>query len=169
MANRQLYLLRHGKSSWDEDLPDRQRPLAARGERAAELMGRFLADVGEAPDRVLTSTAVRAATTAALAASAGRWRGEIVDVPELYGATATELLDVVAGRAGAAERVVVVGHEPTMSQAIGTLCGRQRVRFPTAALARLDLDVGRWEGIARGSGELRWLVTPRLLQSAGRR
>ncbi len=169
MAAAQLYLFRHGKSAWDEPVPDRERELAPRGARAAPLVGRFLADIGEAPDRVLTSNARRAHDTAVLAGRAGAWPGDLVVVPELYGATAAELIELVALHGGVAERLVVVGHEPTMSQALGMLCGRVEVRVPTAALARVDLDIARWRDAVPGAGELRWLVTPRLLRAAGRR
>ncbi|MEM8904552.1 MAG: histidine phosphatase family protein [Actinomycetota bacterium] len=169
MVDAQLYLLRHAKSAWDVDVPDRERALAPRGRKAAPLMGRFLADVGEAPELVLTSGARRAHDTAALAGAAGDWSAPVEVVSELYGATAGELVEVVRRRSRSVDRVLVVGHEPGMSQAIATLCGRVEVRFPTAALARIDLAVRSWRDVAAGSGALRWLVTPRLLRSAGRR
>lgn len=169
MAAAQLYLTRHGKSAWGEPVPDRERALAPRGARAAQLIGRFLTDIGEAPDRVLTSNARRAHETATLASRAGGWDCGVVVVAELYGASAADLIDLVAQHGGIAERLVVVGHEPTLSQAVGMLCGRVQVRVPTAALARIDLDIERWRDAVPGSGELRWLVTPRLLKAAGRR
>ena len=71
---RQLLVLRHGKSDWDADYRgDHERPLASRGRRAAAAVGRFLAAAGPMPDRVLSSSAVRALSTVRLAAEAGRW------------------------------------------------------------------------------------------------
>ena len=70
---RSLLLLRHAKSAWPDGVADLERPLARRGERAAELVGRFLAGHGLVPDRVVSSPARRAAETAerVLAASTG--------------------------------------------------------------------------------------------------
>ena len=167
MTARSLYLFRHGKSAWDEPLPDRERPLAPRGQRAASLVGRFLSRIDEAPDRVLVSTATRARETAARAGRAGDWSATHDVVVELYGATAAELLAIVGQQGRTERRLAVVAHEPTLSQAIGALCGRVQVRFPTAAVARIDVDVVAWADIVPGAGELRWLVTPRLLRSAG--
>ncbi len=164
-----LYLLRHGKSAWDEAVIDRERALARRGVRAAALVGRFLSDVGEPPDRVLASNARRAHHTAELAAEAGRWGAVLQVVPELYGATATEVVELAARHGGGAGRLLVVGHEPAMGQTVGSLCGRVQLRFPTAAIARIELGVARWQDVSPGCGELRWLVTPRLLRAAGRR
>ena len=66
-----LTLVRHAKSSWkDTSLRDRDRPLNKRGQKAAPRMGRLLREEGLAPDRILSSTAVRARTTAWAAAEA---------------------------------------------------------------------------------------------------
>jgi phosphohistidine phosphatase len=61
---RQLLLLRHAKSSWDDpDLPDHARPLNARGKRAAAVMAAVMQDLGLAPDIVLVSSARRTLQT----------------------------------------------------------------------------------------------------------
>ena len=61
---RTLLLLRHAKSDWDASYADdHERPLAKRGKKAAALIGRHLAATGQVPDRVVSSTAVRAADT----------------------------------------------------------------------------------------------------------
>ena len=61
-----LWLLRHAKSSWDDaDLPDDARPLAPRGQQAADRMRAYLAAEGIAPELVLCSAAQRARETLA--------------------------------------------------------------------------------------------------------
>ena len=56
-AMRRLILLRHAKSDWPPGMVDHDRPLAARGRRAAPLIGRWLVDNGFVPDRAVVSTA----------------------------------------------------------------------------------------------------------------
>ncbi|HMF03267.1 MAG TPA: phosphoglycerate mutase family protein, partial [Acidimicrobiia bacterium] len=70
-----LILFRHGKSDWDaaDAGDDRARPLARRGRKAAERMGRFLARAGQVPDVAITSPALRAAETLRLAMEGGGW------------------------------------------------------------------------------------------------
>ena len=68
-----LFLLRHGKSDWGHGVADHERPLTRRGEDAARRIGRLLAGIGQVPERVVSSTAVRARQTAQLAAEAGSW------------------------------------------------------------------------------------------------
>ena len=159
-----LLLLRHGKSSWDAGpLPDRGRPLAPRGVRAARRMGRFIGRAGPAPDRALCSPAVRAAETLRLAAGAGAWRVPVDVVPELYGASPGDVLACVRTVDPGVDTLLVVGHEPACSQTASALIGGAAVRFPTAALACIRLGAAGWDEVRPGVGELLWLVTPRLL------
>jgi phosphohistidine phosphatase len=61
------------------------------------------------------------------------------------------------------ESVMLVGHEPTWSSTVGRLVGNAEVRFPTAAMARIDFDLDYWRDVAFGQGELIWLLPPRLI------
>ena len=159
-----ILLLRHGKSTWDDaSLPDRARPLAPRGVKAARRMGRFLERVGPAPDRVLCSPAVRTAETLRHAADAGGWRAPVGVVPELYGASPDDVLACIRTVERGVETLLVVGHEPACSQTASALIGGAAVRFPTAALACIGLDAAGWDEVRPGCGELLWLVAPRLL------
>ena len=69
-----IILFRHGKSDWNANYDgDHNRPLARRGIKATKNMGRFLAERNQIPDLVISSTAVRARTSAELAMEAGNW------------------------------------------------------------------------------------------------
>ena len=63
-----VILFRHGKSDWNASYgSDHERPLSKRGVHAAMRMGRFLAEKNQIPDLVISSTALRAQSTAKLA------------------------------------------------------------------------------------------------------
>jgi phosphohistidine phosphatase len=160
-----LILLRHGKSDWDADDAgdDRARPLARRGRKAAQRMGRFMARAGQVPDAAITSPAVRAAETLRLAMAAGGWSCPLRAAAALYAGGVSGLLGEVQQEPTATGVLLAVGHEPTWSAALSALVGGGEVRFPTAALARIDFDVDRWDAVAPGMGVLAWLVVPRLL------
>lgn len=165
---KQIYVLRHGKSDWDADYDtDHDRPLKKRGSRAARRMGRFLSAADEEPEAVVSSSAVRALTTAQLAAEAGNWAAEVRVQPELYGAHRMRVLEEVQGQDDMVDSVLIAGHEPTCSDFVGSLIGSAEIRFPTAAVARIDVAVERWEAIQFGDGQLIWLVAPKLLERAG--
>ena len=162
-----LLVLRHGKSDWDaDDGVDAERSLAARGRRAATTIGRHLAEVGPRPTLALTSPAVRARDTLARVLAAAGFDCPTEVVASFYGHGTGAVLDELRAVRGSPEVVLAVGHEPTSSDLIATLTGEE-VRFPTAALARLDSDT-RWEQLGPGDAVLSWLVLPRDLEAAGR-
>ncbi len=162
-----LLVLRHGKSDWGAEYGgDHERPLAARGVEAARLVGNLLAGVGQVPELVLSSTAVRARETARLALGAGAWGCRMETGRRLYEASAGELLEVVREQDDAVGWLLLAGHEPACSGLVAALTGARRVKFPTAALARLDLPVDSWSHAKPGTATLAWLVTPKLLRSA---
>jgi len=158
-----LLIMRHGKSDWTKDQTDFDRPLTKRGWDDAPLVGRMLAGASLIPDLILTSPAVRAWTTAKLVAGAGEFPDEPVKVPALYGADADQALALLREQAERHELILVVGHNPTLEELAGTLCGTARIRLPTAALACLDCD-GSWRDLSAGTAILRWLIIPKLLR-----
>ncbi len=165
-----LALLRHAKSSWDDPAQDDfQRPLNARGKRAAPEVGRWLAAHEMRPDLILCSTAVRTRATLALLAP------ELSDRPPrvrymdgLYLAGPGELLDAIRGVPASCRRLLVIGHNPGMHALAVQLAGKGRreelgtlrLKFPTAALALLDFDATSWAAVAPGGGALQHFVVP---------
>jgi phosphohistidine phosphatase len=167
-AMRRLYLLRHAKSSWkDRSLADRDRPLAGRGKRAAKDMARHLEAEGIRPDLVLCSPARRTRETLE------RIEGAFGDAVEarvdeaLYGASAAELLERISELPPEVGSVMLIGHNPGLEELALALASegdglaRLREKFPTAALATIDLPADRWGEIERGSGILVGYVRPR--------
>lgn len=129
-----LLLLRHGQAV--DRAPtgiDADRDLTARGEGQARAAGRALAALGLWPDVVLASPKVRAWRTAALASEALDVRP--VEHPAIVGLDRDEALLT----AGLGERVLLVGHEPDLSQVVHDLTGA-RIRMRKSGLAVLALD-----------------------------
>jgi phosphohistidine phosphatase len=168
-----LYLLRHAKSSWsDPSVSDRDRPLAPRGVRAAALVATHLQRAGIRPALVLCSPASRTRQTLdAMVPSLGD-ATEIRMEEDLYGASAGELMARVRNVAQGVSSVMVVGHNPAL-QDVGlelagdgeeVLLARLRAKFPTAALATLDLADGGWATLGQGRAVLTALVFPRELR-----
>jgi phosphohistidine phosphatase len=128
-------------------------------------MGRVLAGWGWLPDVVLTSSAVRARDTVELAGQAGQWPCPVEVVDWLYGAEPADVVSRLVERDRLPPRVLIAGHEPTLSELVSLLISGGRVRMPTAAVACLELE-GEWRELAPGRGRLLWLITPKLVQSA---
>lgn len=154
-----LLLARHAKSDWGlSGLADHDRPLNDRGLRDAPAMARRLVEEGVQLGRVVTSSAVRARATAA--EYAGAFGIELVEEPLLYAASARAILAIAAAQPDEAERVMLVGHNPGMSDAVAELAG-EFVDLPTCAVAECLVDVGSWAELVEGSGRLVRLRTPR--------
>jgi phosphohistidine phosphatase len=142
-----LILLRHGKSSWDDPVPDHDRHLAKRGRRDAERAGRFLAEEGLEPEWLWSSTAARAAQTASILAEAAEWDVDPAFSEALYGATDGEILDVVATTPDWADIVMVVGHNPGMEEAASELV-RELCSLRTCEMAVVRLPIETWSELA---------------------
>ncbi|MEM9801732.1 MAG: histidine phosphatase family protein, partial [Planctomycetota bacterium] len=115
------------------------------------------------PDRIVSSPATRARTTASLANESGAWKRTIAHEASLYLASGPTMVEVLRQQPADATRTLIVGHEPGCSALIAGLVGGARVRFPTAALARIDFEVDAWSSVQPDAGALQWLVVPRLL------
>lgn len=163
-----LLILRHAKSSHDDaSLSDHDRPLNARGRRDAKRIGRLLDREELWPDRILSSTATRAATTVRGAVAASERPADreatIEYDGELYAFDGGSYLDAIARLADGASSLMIVGHNPGLENLVGYLSGRY-VTFPTAALAHIRLAVDAWDDLDRGAGELANLWLPRELE-----
>ena len=124
-------------------------------------MGRVLTRLGEAPDLILTSSAIRARETALLAVDAGGWDCEAVEVDELYMTSAGEALRIAAAAPDEVERLMLVGHEPAWGYLVRALTGAE-VSMKTATVAGIDMAMGRWEHAPQSPGTLAYLLQPRL-------
>ncbi|MGW8181496.1 MAG: SixA phosphatase family protein [bacterium] len=160
-----LLLLRHAKSDWGVFFEtDHDRPLSPRGRSAARLIGSYLASTGPLPDLILTSSALRARTTAEKAKESGSWPSSIVYSRDLYEAAPESILHLLQQQEDSIGTLMIVGHNPTCESLAHLLIGGGSLRFPTGALARIKFPATAWHGIAFGQGTLSWLVTPKQLK-----
>jgi phosphohistidine phosphatase len=164
----QLLLLRHAKSSWsDPGLPDEDRPLAPRGERAADRMRDYIAAEGLRPRLALCSSALRARQTLARVLP-GLGSDLRVDIePALYTFEADVLLDRLGRISSDVISVLLVGHNPAMQDLAARVADRGDAlpdvlrKYPTAGLAEITFGDGTWDSLAQRPGELVRFIAPR--------
>jgi phosphohistidine phosphatase len=175
---RQLLLLRHAKSSWgDKGLPDRDRPLNERGQRAAARMAQEMHALGLEPDMVLVSPARRTMQTLE---ALEPWTDSplVEEIESLYLADVPDLLSALHGVAETVRSVLLIGHNPglhDLAMALSGLRGRPLPRgatssetalaegFPTGALAEFTI-AGSWWELREGGGKLVRFLTPKMLE-----
>ena len=165
---KRLYLLRHAKSSWDDPgLADDDRPLAPRGRRAADRLGRHCKREGIRPALVLCSSATRARDTLERVRPGLGPPAPVEPPPRQVAATAADRLGRERPRAQTRTQVFVVGHKPGLQDLALLLvreeAGRERLEgeLPTGTLATLTLRRLTWSGLHPGEAELTELVRPR--------
>jgi len=143
-----LFLIRHAKSSWaDMALDDKDRPLNDRGKRDAPKVGERLAKRHAKPDLILSSPATRALTTAQIIARKLDYEGSKILVSDrLYAVAADELLDVIRRIDDAAERVMLIGHNPELSELAHRLSS-EITHLPTCAVAEFTFDTKSWKRV----------------------
>ncbi len=166
MEEATLLLLRHAKSSYPDGVADHDRPLAPRGAREAALAGDWLRANVPTIDGVLCSTATRARQTLSHSG---------IDAParyaeRLYGATPGTMIEEINKVSDEVTTLLVVGHEPTMSEVALTLAGadgtdtaaleRITEKYPTSAIAVLAVPCG-WAGLEPGRAALTAFHVPR--------
>jgi len=163
---RTLVLMRHAKSDYPDGVPDHDRPLAARGIREAALAGDWLRGAVPAIDAVLCSTAVRTRQTLDRTGI----DATVSYLDRLYGATPGAMLDEINQVGDGVNTLLVVSHEPTVSQvALGLAShpgsdqeaiGRIETKFPTSGIAVLRVPA-MWSALEINGAELMSFHVPR--------
>lgn len=163
----ELLIMRHAKSDWTTGHTDFHRPLNDRGRRSADRMATWVDENGLCPDRVISSPAVRARTTAMTVV--GECCLEDTDVEfddDLYLADEYTWMQTLVNQTAA--RVLICGHNPGLDDLVWHLASTapplsaSGKLMTTAAIAHLRFAVP-WSEIGRGTGELVALVRPREL------
>ncbi len=158
-----LYLLRHAKSSWNfDELSDRERPLNDRGRDDAPIMGQALAKRRICPDLIVSSPAVRAMSTALLVAREMQYpHDKIVVEPGIYGTDVEGLLEIIHNLPDTAPAVVLVGHNPTITETANALSPSSVNEMPTAAVVCLRFSTDLWAEAGKANAEFYFYDYPR--------
>jgi phosphohistidine phosphatase len=161
---RRLIIVRHAVAA--QDAPggggDRERQLTERGEEDARAAGRRLlaADIGV--DRILCSPAARTRATAQLIAEViGVVPGCIDYEPAIYNAGRDQLLDLIAGVPTEVNRLMLVGHNPGLSDLADALSPEPMPGLPTSGIAVVDLALTEWHDLSAEHSALAYqFLTP---------
>ena len=152
--------MRHAKSSWDNSfLSDHQRPLNARGKRDAPLMGLIIKEKDWVPAHVFSSDSERTQETIA---------GMQENLPqlefslhsELYLASASQLAHSAKSCTLEHDRIMLLAHNPGITEAVYMLSGERLDNVPTAGLALIEFEADEWKDIS--TGKLKGVIYPKM-------
>ncbi len=168
---KKLTLLRHAKSGWDDPVArDFDRPLNTRGEKAARLIGSWMKREGLSFDHIIASPAVRVIDTLDKVVLGFGPLSEPTWERRVYLASSATLMDVLRELGTGYDSVLMVGHNPGLEDLILDIVPdvkgdplRDSVyeKYPTAAVAEMEIGIADWADIDRGTGRLTRYVRPR--------
>ena len=147
---KRVTLLRHAKSSWeDSSLDDYDRPLNKRGERDSPMMGRRLLARGARPSLIITSPAKRARRTARLIAKEIGYPIEFLQrEDDLYHGDPAGILRVVGEQDNSFNDMIVVSHNPGLTELANRLTGLTIENIPTCGIIAMEADIRDWSELA---------------------
>lgn len=159
-----LTLVRHAKSDWnDTRLSDKERVLSDRGERDAPIMAKRIVKLGVRPSLILSSPAVRAWTTAKIFASELGYPDEFLQREgSLYLASLNDLLDVVMAQDNGFNNLMLVGHNPGLTDFANFLVPGLSNNLPTASVVSVQIDQEDWSLYGQPDTELLTYDYPKL-------
>ncbi len=160
---RKLFIIRHGKSSWDnEGLDDFDRPLAERGIRSANDMAQRLNELGQVPELILSSPASRALNTALIMSGIWGLEASALQIHDpIYMAYVSEIEQVVAEVPSEIQNLAIFGHNPSFTMYANKFLEEQLDNLPTAGVVIVTLDARGWNGIDRSNVRGTYLDYPK--------
>lgn len=160
---KRLYLIRHAKSSWSNpDVGDFDRSLNDRGKRDAPEMGRRLKESKVEPELILSSPAKRARKTAKIVAKEINFpKKHIMTDESIYLAGVSTLLEVIRHIDDALHQVILVGHNPGLTDLADYLTNCQIDNIPTCGIFCMDFDIRSWKEVAKGEGKFVFFDYPK--------
>ena len=152
---KQLYLIRHAKSSWaTSGLADAKRPLNSRGKIDAPFMGGRLRESGVVPDLIYASPAKRARKTAEKIAKAVGYPQSAIAIEDgIYSADLGLLLEVIRKTAPQIGTLFLVGHNYVITDLAEYLTGENFGSMPTCGIVGMSFPGEDWQGVAEGTGQ----------------
>lgn len=153
---KQLLIIRHAKSEWgDLNIKDFNRPLNSRGHKNAPEMAKRLLNKNLIPQRIVSSPALRAITTAEYFAEIfGINSADIIKEPEIYDALPFTLLDIINNLDDNNDFIALVGHNPGLTNLLNLYCDTSIQNIPTCGMALIHFPFDSWKMLSRGTGDL---------------
>ena len=158
-----LFLLRHAKSSWDNAaLGEFDRPLSTRGISNAILLSEHIQKHNITFDLVLSSPSERTQSTLDLVLSSLDHFPTTTLKESMYHASPFSLTQLIKEQDDAINNLLIIGHNPGLHILTETLTNQSIVKFPTCAFAKIT-NFNHWKDIDAGILNLESLITPKEL------
>jgi len=161
--SKRILLIRHAKSDWTNPKQhDHDRELNKRGHLAAPEMAARLKKRHIVPQKLVSSTAVRAHTTANyFAETLGFRQDEIVLNSKIYEASTRTLLAEINKFKFEEDFIAMFGHNPGITMLANELCNGYIENVPTCGMILMEFPFEEWSMISKGTGEILFFDYPK--------
>lgn len=160
---KRIILVRHAKSSWDNpDWSDFERPLNKRGLRDAPFMADIIAKQIEKPNLIISSPAVRAATTCKYFAKALNIdEKHIIFDENIYSKGSRYIINLILNLDDELDSVMIFGHNPDITSLYAYFTGEYIENIPTCGVFGVEFNIKSWKEIENTNGKLLFLEYPK--------
>jgi phosphohistidine phosphatase len=161
-----LFIVRHAKSSWDiTDIPDEKRPLLEKGKKRTKKVIDHLLEQKIRVDYIISSHAVRALETAKIMAHALHYPEVRIKIdPHLYFADGNGILDQFFDLPDRYENVMLVGHNPALSDFVNRYLPEPIDHLPTSGIASISFKTDKWEAVPASEYTVNFVLFPKELE-----
>ncbi|MDP5082011.1 MAG: histidine phosphatase family protein [Winogradskyella sp.] len=158
-----IVLMRHGKSSWEFDVPDRQRPLNRRGNKDVQLVVSHFIQNNFAPKAIFSSPAKRALSTCRTFVQAFNLSENSIKIEEdLYDFGGESVINFIKNLPDSYSDIAIFGHNHAFTS-ISNIFGSIFIdNLPTSGLVKINFDVNHWREIKSGITE--FMLLPKELK-----
>jgi len=161
-----LYIIRHAKSSWNFDLPDKHRPLGLKGRRDVQKVGRELSMNENTPDKIITSPASRALYTALYVADDWGYPENDIEIDDrLYMADAEDILEIIKEQAEEVDSIAIFGHNPGFTDLVNHFSSEYVDNVPTCGVFSFHLKTDSWTEAVKAEAKTKMKIIPKRLSS----
>lgn len=158
---KRIYLVRHAKSDWHNNLEDFDRPLNNRGETDAPEMAKRIKEMGFVPDIIISSPAKRAITTAKYFASVFKYSHECIqEERSIYDVGQRYTLKLITELPETLNSPMIFGHNPDHSYLATYLSNSEIGNMPTCSVVGIEFDTDSWEDIKKAKSTLLFFEFP---------
>ncbi|PWI29173.1 histidine phosphatase family protein [Flavobacteriaceae bacterium LYZ1037] len=148
---KKLIIIRHAKSSWEENLSDHDRGLKTRGLQDAKLVSLQFKQLEMVPDKVLSSTAKRAKKTAEIFINNLNINNKsLIFNANLYDFSGENLVEVIKTVENDINSLMIFGHNHALTYFVNTYGDRYIENVPTSGLVVIDFQIDSWQYIKKG-------------------
>jgi len=150
-----LYLVRHAKASWEDNVHDWGRPLTPEGIERAGKVAKFLKTKKEVnPDKMISSYAFRALNTAVIFALELHYPVTDIEISQhIYEKKAIDILEMLRKQDDSQDNIMIFGHNPAITELYNMLTRKLLLNISTSSVACIQFPVKQWKELGSKQGK----------------